>query len=294
MKPLLHPTTQHQLEVAQANPGGYVFFGPRSVGKFTAAVEFARQLNCLGDTDSRACAHCLQFRAGNFPDLIILKPEEKISITVEQVRNLSKTLALSAYGAGTTRIVIVDQAHELTHPAQNALLKLLEEPPQRTRFLLVTPMLDSLLPTVQSRLGRVYFSPLVSDDISEYLVSRYQQLPDVAHELAELGMGLPGLAIAAMRLDDLNDDSSALMSAKKLLGGDIFTRLMWIKQTVDAKADVNVVMRSLQVLIGADMQADRASLEVTAQRLEALKTYYLQTDANVGNRVALERLAVEL
>src|ERR1019366_6736817 len=121
MKTLLHSKTAASLQALTKSPSGSVIFhGPRGIGKATAAAELARVLD-----------------VGSYPDLITVDRGEKQGIAIEQIRTLIGTLALRPYYAGRTRLVIIDEAHLLTHEAQNALLKLLEEPPPHTLIILI-------------------------------------------------------------------------------------------------------------------------------------------------------------
>src|SRR5207249_1485502 len=85
-------------------------------------------------------------------------------------------------------------AHLMTVEAQNALLKLIEEPPPRTRFLLVAERLEALVPTVRSRLAAIYFGPVSSEAISELLQQQGASQTE-ADQLADLAGGAPGTAV---------------------------------------------------------------------------------------------------
>jgi DNA polymerase-3 subunit delta' len=96
---------------------------------------------------------------------------------------------------GKAKIAIVDGAHLLTVAAQNALLKTLEDPPQRSILILVANNPDALLPTVRSRLQRVPFSPLSIDDIIAVLTTDQGLSTTAASALAALSEGSPGRAL---------------------------------------------------------------------------------------------------
>src|SRR5262245_16249612 len=117
----------------------YVFAGPPGVGKRMVAEEFARGLDAELMPVERA--------------------EEKRDIAVEQVRELLRRLSFKSTG-GRLRAVLVDDADRLNEEGQNALLKTLEEPPDRCLFILVTSSPALLLPTIVSRCHTVLFHPL--------------------------------------------------------------------------------------------------------------------------------------
>lgn len=294
MTPLLHPRTAAQL-AALTGPnalGSYLFHGPRALGKATAALEVARSLNCLGD-DPAVCSPCRQFAAGSYPDLITIRPEDKPSITIEQVRRLTQGLSLNPYLPLGTRTVIIDDAHLLTPEAQNALLKLLEEPPARTLFMLVTAHLQSLLPTVRSRCYSIYFAPIPGDLLAKYLQTNHGQTPALAARLAAAAEGIPGDAInlahnpdtlaAHLELDTLAASAPAL---------HVFDRLLLAKKLIDSGADLARFARRLQAGLVAALRESETS--ASARQFAALEQFRRQLQAKVAPRVALERLMLEL
>jgi DNA polymerase III delta prime subunit len=137
--------------------GSFIFHGGNEPELISAAVEQARLANCMGGRPGE-CASCKQIAAGNYPDLIQVRAEAKPSINIEQVRGLISTLSMSLYRAGGRRFVVIEGAHLLTPEAQNALLKVLEEPPPDTIFILATSQPGSLLETVRSRCAAVHFA----------------------------------------------------------------------------------------------------------------------------------------
>jgi DNA polymerase III subunit delta' len=104
------------------------------------------------------CPACRRLAAGSHPDVVSLSPNDKGIINVEQVREASSRLGLKA-ADGRVRVVRVERADVMPPPAQNALLKTLEEPPGPTCFLLTTTRLRSLLPTVRSRCLTLRLAP---------------------------------------------------------------------------------------------------------------------------------------
>lgn len=119
-----------------------------------------------------SCAECERARRGAHPDMIVLEPEpgqgtrELAEITVGQVRELRRQLAVGAW-AGSARPVIIRDAHAMNAPAQSAFLKTLEEPPARSVFLLCARNADLLLPTIRSRTQILYLGSTESSRIRE-------------------------------------------------------------------------------------------------------------------------------
>lgn len=199
---------------------GWIFAGPKGVGKAGMAFDFAKRLlvagagrpvpqDVLAPSDNDAIIKLLLARA--HPDFVRLERLERETkgsegqlarnITVDQVRGLARLLH-SAPAMGSRRIVLIDSADDLEAGAANALLKSLEEPPTGAVFLLVAHRPGRLLPTIRSRCRVIRFQALEDDVMAEALA---QALPDVAdserQKLAVGAEGSPGQAIAMRDLD---------------------------------------------------------------------------------------------
>lgn len=267
MSALLHPKTAAQVDALREHSAGSVIFhGPRGLGQSTAARELAARLNCLGDEPSK-CANCRQIEAGNFPDLILVEPGDKASLTIEQVRGLTAELALRPFGAGAVRVVIIDPADLLTLEAQNALLKLLEEPPPRTLIILVAQHLEALLTTVRSRCRAIYFVRPDAPGAAAAIVGH----PDEAEALASLTADAAGVEAQT-----------------------VFDRLLLAARLASAGADLNSFGEALHRRVIARLEASELDPHSANIWLAALERFRLQLRAKVSSRVALERLMLEL
>src|SRR5262249_13732117 len=105
------------------------------------------------------------------PDVLIVEPGDTGSIKTDQVRDVIDRTAYRPF-EGRRRVVIIDRADGLVAPAQNALLKTLEEPPSSSIFILVTARPDTLLPTVLPRSPGLRSLPLGSNDVAKALMQR--------------------------------------------------------------------------------------------------------------------------
>lgn len=159
--------------------------GPAGIGKATAAFAFARLLAGAAmrdDGDATAAFRTddpvfRQIAVGSLPGLIhITRPAVergtgyRTQITVEEIRRLGRFFHATASREGW-RIAIVDPADDLNRSAANALLKLLEEPPARSLFLLVNHTPGRLLPTIRSRCRLARFQPLADDELRQVLAA---------------------------------------------------------------------------------------------------------------------------
>src|ERR1700733_6634128 len=164
-------------------PPSLIFAGPAGVGKRLTAVAVAQAVNCTSPIiDGSApdliefdacgsCDACTRILRGVHGDVLIVEPGDSESIKMDQVREVIDRAAYRPF-EGRVRVVIVDEADALVAPAQNALLKTLEEPPSASMFVLVTSRPDVLLPTVRSRCPRLGFRALSPQDIATALMQR--------------------------------------------------------------------------------------------------------------------------
>lgn len=151
---------------------GYLFIGPRGTGKTSTARILAKTLNCKNPKDSEPCGKCPNCQAisqNRFFDLIELDAASNRGI--EEVRSLKESLRVG-FSPDTWKVFILDEAHMLTKEAANALLKMLEEPPTNTLFILVTTEPEKIIPTIKSRLQILPFKHLTVADI----VARLSQI----------------------------------------------------------------------------------------------------------------------
>jgi DNA polymerase-3 subunit delta' len=182
----------------------YLITGPEQTGKTTLALEFARLLQCQGrDAGSPepcgACDSCRKIAAGSHPDVrLVVRPADKRMLPVELVREVIHAANL-APSVGPWRIFVLPEIERMAAAAANALLKTLEEPPERVVLLLTCSEPEAPLPTVVSRCQLVQTQPPSPDEIRQALVERWNTQPQRAEQLAALAQGRIGWAIDAAR-----------------------------------------------------------------------------------------------
>jgi len=144
----------------------YIFSGARGVGKTTAARILAKAMNCVeGPTPEPCgkCDSCKEIAAGTSLDVIEIDAASNRGI--DQIREL-REMVRYAPAASRSKVVILDEAHMLTSEASNALLKTLEEPPDRVIFVMATTEPENLVDTIRSRSQHFHFRALTFTEIA--------------------------------------------------------------------------------------------------------------------------------
>lgn len=159
---------------------GYILFGPAMVGKKTAAVTFAEHLEKQENA------------RGILGDMVIVEPGENNSIGIDAAREI-KHFLWQKPTISPRRTLIIDDAELMTTEAQNALLKVTEEPPASSLLILITSDIESIMPTIISRLPKIYFGGVPQKEIEQWLAKEGAD-KTAAKAAAVKSFGKPGLA----------------------------------------------------------------------------------------------------
>jgi len=191
-----------------AIPHALLFTGTEGVGKEAAAKAFAMACNCFGRTPHVSsansqqsdltgkpesdgpcgiCSSCRKILSNSHPDIIEIKPAGPY-IRISQVRELCEILAFKPYEA-RIRTVIISDAQTMNKAAGNALLKLLEEPPERTILILTSTEKSDIIPTIASRCQHIRFNPLSRKKLAEMLIENKGIEPAEAGIFAAMANG---------------------------------------------------------------------------------------------------------
>jgi DNA polymerase III subunit delta' len=249
---LPHPREQQELfghataaqTLAEAARSGrlahaWIIAGPKGVGKATLAWRFARALmahgpaNCPDDL-SVPDGHPVQrmIAALAHPDLVLIRrpwdPDRKrhrTELPVEEVRRLHGFFSRHA-SEGGQRIAIVDAADDMNRSAQNALLKILEEPPARGLLLLISHAPGTLLPTTRSRCRLLTLRPLAAEPMRHAVAALAPNIAGAERDLlAALAEGAPGRALELAETDAIGlyrDIVDLLRGLPRLNGPKLF------------------------------------------------------------------------
>ena len=179
----------------------WLFTGPPGSGRSNAAVAFAAALQCDHTGSERAgcgqCHECHTVMTGSHADVQVVRTE-KLSLGVKEIRELVRRSALAPVGR-RWQILVVEDADRLTEQACNALLKAIEEPADRTVWMLCAPTVDDVLPTIRSRCRLVTLTTPTADDVAAFL-TRVDGVPDaLASYSARASQGHIGRARALAR-----------------------------------------------------------------------------------------------
>jgi DNA polymerase-3 subunit gamma/tau len=224
----------------------YIFSGARGVGKTTAARILAKALNCVKGPTATPCGECdscKEIAAGTSLDVIEIDAASNRGI--DQIREL-REMVRYAPAASRSKVVILDEAHMLTGEASNALLKTLEEPPDRVVFVMATTQPEDLVDTIRSRSQHFHFRALTFAEIA----GRLEEIAKKENLKIELGaMGV----IARMAEGSLRDALSLLEQARAYCGDTIADKE--VRELLGVVPD-----DALEELVGAisEGSADRA------------------------------------
>lgn len=178
--------------------GAYLFVGATGVGKATVGRAFAAGLVCPESLDhDEPCRSCRRVASGNHPDIVIVEPEGRQSLGVEQARHTISQAVMTPVES-VRKVFIFPEADAMTEQAANSLLKTLEEPTATTVFVLVVESEDDLPSTVASRCRTVHFGRVPEDVLTEALTARPDVDPLEAGDLARVAAGRPGLALGLL------------------------------------------------------------------------------------------------
>jgi DNA polymerase III subunit delta' len=176
----------------------FLFTGPPGSGRSNAAIAFAAALQCEEQPPGcGSCHSCHTVLAGTHADVTVVRTD-RLSIGVDEVRDLVRRAALAPVGR-RWQVMVVEDADRLTDQAANALLKAIEEPTDRTVWMLCAPTVEDLLPTIRSRCRLVSLTTPSAEEVAEFL-SRVDGVdPALASYCARASQGHIGRARALAR-----------------------------------------------------------------------------------------------
>lgn len=230
---VLHPKTRSQLERFIATPShALLLTGATGMGKQTIAAFVVSEL--LATPTEKLPSH---------PYVAMVSPQDQSSVPIETIRGLQKFLQLKTTGStALRRAIIIERADVMTTEAQNAFLKLLEEPPADTVIILTAENKQSMLPTILSRLQHIQVYVPDAEELRRHFAA---QADATAVEQARLlSRNLPGLMYSLLMGED-HPLKPAIQTAKELLVLSPFERLARVESLTKQKGQTAQLLDAL-------------------------------------------------
>jgi DNA polymerase-3 subunit delta' len=308
-------------------PHALLFTGIEGVGKRTAAIAFAMACNCMGDlpggrTGERAqgtaarpcgeCSACRKIATDRHPDVLKVVPAG-LQIRIDQVRDLCQSLTMRPYEA-RIRIALIADAHRMNPAAGHALLKMLEEPPERTVLILTAPQTADLLPTIVSRCRHIRFKPIARSHLAAMLARAYGFPPEEAALTAAMANGSVTRALAMQRRHWVQRRNWFMFELSALAQRSITSLLALAEKLAQAKEDIPDYLELLASWVRDMMVARYDPDRIIHQDLRAeivaatqgvpdgffilattgLAETQRRVQSNVNPRLSLERLLITM
>lgn len=274
----------------------YLFCGTRGTGKTSVARILAKAVNCTGEGEKPCgeCPNCRAIQNGNFLDVIEIDAASNNG--VDSVRELRESVNYPP-SIGRRKVYIIDEAHELTTHALNALLKTLEEPPEGVMFILATTDPQKLIQTILSRCLRLDFHRISEGDLKGHMKNicdkRGVEITDEALNLltsnadgsARDGLSLLDQCLSGgdkfldrdLVLDYLGavSDDFYIRLTDCIIEGDVSSALVLLDEVLREGKDVKQVLAGLvghyrSLLVGQFVENPESMLNMSKENVDRL------------------------
>lgn len=274
---LLHPKTQSVISRYISNPAQSVLFqAPRGFGKETLATYIADQL-----TNKRK-----EYQ-------LHIYPIESGIIPIESIRNIKQFVKLRTHTGSTARIIVIHSADSMNDESQNALLKVLEEPPENCFFILTAHSTDFLLPTILSRVNEIQLIQPTRQQCEEYF--RNYDSKDITNALAISG-GLAGLTASILK-GEATRYMETITLAKKALTSKLDEKLVLVDTLSKNRQDALIFIQCLMVIAKSAVHMSISSSKNPLSWHKRIRQIALAEEMiaqNVSTKLVLTRLFTAL
>ena len=278
-------------------PHAMIFSGPEMIGKKKIAIEFIKNIFC-----EELCGECYFCKSIEYnPDINIISPVEG-NIEIEEIRKAKERLSLKPYH-NKIKALIIDDSHLMKSDAQNALLKMLEEPKGDTLIIFITPFREMLLKTIRSRAQEIKFSLVGNEEIEKYLISLGASSKK-AKEISLISSGQIGKAINFFedksKMDFFNKSIEDIIFLSQ---SNISQRFQYAEKLKDDKIKIIEILdiwerflrREILLKVFNYKSSVNYSLQKTKELIDELeKIKYIIESSNINKRIAFESLLIKL
>ena len=272
MRPVFHELTRRELDVLAENmPQALGVFGVSGSGLLMAAKYLASQV-------------------GAVPEIVYPEKKDEIdlesgSITIDIIRRLQ---TMTRTKTSSRRCIVIYMADTMKHEAQNAFLKLLEEPADNISFVLLAHNSDRFLSTVISRLQRITIRPITTEQ-SDMLLTRLKvDDPKKRQQLLFLADGKPSRLSKLSNDDELfESETKALLAARKFVQGSLYDRLVICQSIKSSKLEAERLVDYSIRLIKHDIATKKTAEDQAISQLKRLERAAGRLKSNGNPRLAL-------
>jgi len=275
---LLNPKTKNQAKLFVQNPfGSLLIIGENGSGKLVLAKTIAAEILQLDKIE----------KLQNYPYFShVLKKEGLSEISIDEIRNIIRFLHLKTVGKiKIRRVVLIENANQMSIEAQNALLKILEEPNDDSVFILTAPNSQSLLPTIVSRCRHIHAYPLALDEAMRFLKNRYTAKQ--IESAWRLSGGNSSLLQALLDEGSLHPLKQAVDQAKNFIKLSSYNRLILTYKLGNNRDELKLFLEALSKVLNVlhrgaldKNKTSLASLILNDRRLVKSATKAIDSNAN--------------
>ncbi len=271
----------------------YLFIGPEDIGKFTIARKLAGILQCEKDF-CHDCASCVQIEKGQHFDTIELANNGE-SIKIEEVRKIIDRLQMSRQS--NYKIVLIDGLQRMTPEAANSFLKMLEEPPERTMFIMTAPSINLLLPTIVSRVRILNFTGSRMGEVKDQISEMFPELSnEVKDQISGFSYGKMGRAVRLARNPEMLADLLVTYHhVERFLDNTVVAeKFAYVNEIAEEDGKVESFLQMLTLATRSRLHGDVTTRDKHSKNLLKIADAGILLKKNVNMKLVLENLMLAL
>ncbi|MBI5753928.1 DNA polymerase III subunit [Candidatus Peregrinibacteria bacterium] len=273
----------------------YLLAGPNSVGKNTVARKLAGILQCENDF-CHSCNACLQVEKGCHVDTVVFEDNGE-SIKIEEVRRIMERLNMTRQAQ--YKILLIQSLERMRTEAANSFLKMLEEPPERTIFIMTTDNVRVILPTILSRVRVVKFNSVSNSYLRDKLKQLYPKSEaETIETVSLLSLGKTGKAVHLMEHpDSLANYLKTYHDIQNFLAyRSVSERFSYIEEMLEDPLRIETFMNILTHVLRSKMlePGRQGGGKIYAKALSKIDEAAMLLRQNINVRLVLENLMLQI